>query len=410
MNIWYLSAYDQPKGQSSRTYDYSRELVKRGHQVTMFTNSYCHFTHVERLAPHEKWQIEEIDGIRIVWLRTVHYTGNGWRRGANMLSNAWMAIQVARSLSEKPDVVIGPSVPLFTGWAALKIAKENDAAFVFEVRDIWPISLVENGGLSKNNPMYYIFRYVEKFLYRKSHGISAVLPLTCQHVAESGGDSSKVTWIPNGVDFERFASASAYDGGREYPLVAMYIGGFSIPHDVISIVRAASSLQQKGLNQLRFVIVGNGIKKPECQREAEMLRLSNLEFRDPVMKSEIPKLQMEADILIACVTDSPIYRFGINLNKLFDYLASSRPIIFAGHAPNDPIAESGSGFSIPPENPEAMAEALIKLMHMTPEERVELGKRGRCYVENEFDIRKLAERMELLLFQAIKEKGNINAS
>jgi glycosyltransferase involved in cell wall biosynthesis len=403
MNIWYLSAYDQPKGQSSRTYDFSRELVKRGHQVTMFTNSYCHFTHVERLAPHEKWRIEEIDGIRVVWLRTIHYTGNGWGRGANMLSNAWRSIQVARTLSENPDVVIGPSVPLFTGWAASKIARMKGAAFVFEVRDVWPIALVDDGGLSKRSPIYYSFRFIEKYLYRKSQRISAVMPFLYEHVSDSGSNPGKVTWIPNGVNLERFSGLEAYDGGKKLPLVAMYVGGFGVAHDVITIVRSANILQQKGNNKYRFVIVGNGVKRPECQREASLNSLSNIEFRDPVAKLDVPRLQMESDILIACVTDSASYRFGLNLNKMFDYLASGRPVIFSGNAPNDPIVESGAGFSIPPEDPDAMVGALQRLLEMSPAERIELGNRGRRYVENEFDIQKLVNRMELLLMQAIKE-------
>ena len=108
LNIWYLSAHDQPKGQSSRTYDFSCELAKCGHQVTMFTNSYCHWTHAERLENFEKWRIEDIDDIRVVWLRTVHYKGNGLKRGLNMISNAWRSLQAACRLPDKPDVVIGP--------------------------------------------------------------------------------------------------------------------------------------------------------------------------------------------------------------------------------------------------------------------------------------------------------------
>ena len=404
MNIWYLSAHDQPKGQSSRTYDFSRELVKRGHQVTMFTNSYCHFTHVERLAPREKWRIEEIDGIRVVWLRTIPYTENGWGRGANMLSNAWRSIQVARTFSEKPDVVIGPSVPLGTGWAASKIARMKGAAFVFEVRDVWPIALVDNGVLSKRSPVYYTFRLIEKYLYRNSQRISAVMPFLYEHVSDSGGNPKKVTWIPNGVDFERFSGFEAYDGGERLPLIAMYVGGIGIAHDVITIVRSAKNLQQKGNNGYRFVIVGNGVKRPECKREASINELTNIEFRDRVAKSDVPRLQMESDILIASVIDSTIFRFGMNLNKMVDYFASGRPVIFSGNAPNDPVAESGAGFSIPPENPVAMVEALQRLLEMSPAERMELGKRGRRYVENEFDMRKLAERMETLLLQAIKDK------
>ena len=403
MNIWYLSAHDQPKGLSSRTYDFSRELVNRGHRVTMLTNSYCHFTHVERLAPHEKWRIEEVDGIRVIWLRTIHYTGNSWGRGANMVSNAWRSLQVARSLSDKPDVVIGPSVPLGTGYAALEIAKSKGAAFVFEVRDVWPIALVDDGGLSKRNPVYYSFRFLEKHLYRKSHRISAVMPFLYDHVSESGGNPKNVGWIPNGVNFDRFSGFEGYDGGRKSPLVAMYVGGFGAAHDVITIVRAAKILQEKGNNGIRFVIVGDGVKRPECQREALLHALSNIEFRDPVAKSEVPRLQMESDILIACVLDSAAYRFGLNLNKMFDYFASGRPVVFSGNAPNDPVAESGAGFSIPPENPDAMVGALQKILGMSPEQRIEMGQRGRRFVENEYDMRKLAERMESLLFQAIRE-------
>lgn len=404
MNIWYLSAHDQPKGHSARTYDYSCELVKRGHQVTMFTNSYCHFTHVERLAPHEKWRIEDIDGIRVVWLKTIHYTGNGWRRGANMLTNGWRSIQVAKTLTDRPDVVIGPSVPLGTGWAASRIAEVNEAAFVFEVRDVWPIILVNSGALSNRNPVYYLFRLIEKYLYRKAQLISSVLPFIYDHVSESGGLSDKVTYIPNGVNFERFSSDKEYSGGIALPIVAMYVGGYSVLHDVISIVKAANILKKRGISDYRFVLVGDGDKRSECEREVLSYGLSNIEFRDPVPKSDVPLLQTEADILIACATDSPGLRFGLNSNKIYDYLASARPVIFSGNAPNDPVAESGAGFSIPPQDPEAMAGALLKFLDMSPAERIEMGKRGRRYVESEFDMRKLAVRMESLLMQAIEER------
>ncbi len=409
MNIWYLSAYDQPKGQSSRTYDISRELVRSGHQVTMFTNSYCHFTHVELLEAKEKWRIEEIDGIRVVWLRTFHYSGNGWQRGVNMLSNIWRSIQVAISFQERPDVVIGPSVPLGTGWAASAIARMKDAAFVFEVRDIWPQALVDLGMLASDSLSYKILRSVEKYLYGRALRISAVLPFTWKHVADSGIDADKVHWIPNGADIERFMDEPAITD-NVYPLIAMYVGGFSSTHDVSTILRAARILQDKGIDSYRFIIVGSGRYRFASEKEAEDLGVRNVEFRDPVPKSEIPRLQKQADVLIASVKNTPVYQFGINSNKIYDYLASARPIIFSGNAPNDPVAESGAGLSIPPENPEAMARALQELLEMNQAERIELGKRGRCYVEHEFDIKKLAGRMDKLLSQAIKEKEKMDGS
>ncbi|MBE0603186.1 MAG: glycosyltransferase family 4 protein, partial [Deltaproteobacteria bacterium] len=397
MNIWYLSAYDQPKGQSPRTYIFSRELAKRGHRVTMFTNSYCHFTHAERLDPHEKWRIVEIDGIRVVWLRTIHYTGNGIGRGMNMVSNAWRAFQAARTFSDVPDVVIGPSVPLLCGWAAMKLAQRNGAAFVFEVRDVWPFALAADGGISKNGPVYLAFRYIEKLLYRKAQRISAVLPFIFDHVSRSGGDPKKVAWIPNGVDFERFDGFEAYDGGKDLPLVAMYVGGFGASQDVASIIRAAGILKEKGNDKYRFVLAGKGVTRPDCEREAASLGLKNVEFRDPVPKKDVPRLQMEADLLIAALIGTASFSFGMNSNKIYDYLASGRPMIFSGRTPNDPAASSGAGFSVPPQDPDALAGALERFLERRPEERIEMGKRGRRYVERENDIPKLVERMESLL-------------
>ncbi len=404
MNIWFFSAYEQPKGHTSRTYDYSRELIKRGHHVTIFTNSYFHRTHEELLGTHEKWRVEEIDGVRVVWLRTIHYTGNGWRRGMNMLSYAWRSIQVARALTEKPDVVIGDSVPPSAGWAASKIASEKGAAFVYQVRDVWPIALVYDGGLSKRSPVYYAFRLIEKHLYRKAQRICATMPFLQEHVSESGSNPEKVACIPNGVNLEPYTGLDGYDGGEELPLIAMYVGAYGFAHDVITIVRAATILQQNGNNKYRFVIVGDGVKRPECEMEASFNKLSNIEFRDPVPKSDVPRLQMEADIFIACVLDSKAYSFGINLNKLYDYFASGRPVIFSGNAPNDPVAASGAGFSVPPENPDEMVGALLRYLEMSKAQRIEMGKLARRYAESEFDVRKLADRMEQLFLQAIKDK------
>lgn len=405
MNIWFFSAYERPRGHTSRTYDYSLELIKRGHSVTVFANSYDHRTHVDLLSSNEKWRIEEIDGINVVWLKTFHYTGNGWRRGINMISFAVRALQVAKTMKNRPDVVVGDSVPPTAGWAAARIADVKKAAFVFQIRDVWPIALVFDGGLSKYSPIYYIFRFIEKRLYRKAHGICSTIPFLYQHVSESGGNPEKITWVPNGVNLARYKGMNDYRGGVTLPLVAMYVGAFGNAHDVITIVRAANILKQKGNNNYRFIIIGDGVKRAECEREASLLGLSNIQFHDSVAKQDVPKLQHEADIFIACVTDSDAYRFGLNLNKLYDYFASGRPVIFSGRAPKDPVTHSGAGFSIPPENPEAMAEAMERYLEMTPAERIELGAKARKYAETEFDVEKLVDRMEHLLIKAINTKN-----
>jgi len=410
MNIWYISAYDQPKGHSSRVYDFCLELLRRGHEVTFFTNSYNHWTHFEKLEKKEKWRIEETDGIRVVWLKTFPYSGNGINRGINMISNMLRIFQVTRVLDDQPDVVIGPSVPIGTGWAALKISQKKSAAFVYEVRDVWPIALVDDGGLSKYNPIYFLFRAMEKTLYKKSNRISSTLPYIFEHVKESGGNPQNVRWIPNGVDIQRFCGYDNYNGGNGSTFVVMYVGGFGMAHDAITIIRAANILQNLGYSEFRFVLVGDGFKRKKCEAEALTFNLKNIEFRNPVPKADIPKLQAESDILLACIINSDIYRFGFNLNKLYDYFASGRPVVLSVKSQKNPVVESGAGFSIPPENPYLLAESLIALRRMSSQQRVDIGKKGQRFVQNNFSIDQLGNIMELTLDESVKSKGLRNLS
>jgi glycosyltransferase involved in cell wall biosynthesis len=104
-----------------------------------------------------------------------------------------------------------------------------------------------------------------------------------------------------------------------------------------------------------------------------------------------------ADAFIYGLRDLPLYRYGISLNKLTDYLAGGRPIVFYGNSSYDPVAESEAGFSVPPEQPEAIADAVERLLALTPAERQAMGRRGREFLEQHHAIPGLARRMEEIL-------------
>ncbi len=402
MQVWYVASYDQPKGQSTRTYDYSRELVARGHDVTMFCNSYCHFTHREHLKPGEPWRVEFVDGIRVVWLRTFHYKGNGLGRGINMLTNVWSLLRATAALGLRPDVVLGPSVPLLTGWGAMRVAKKFNVPFIFEVRDVWPDALVDIGGLKRSSVLYRVFRSIEKQLYRRAARISSTLPYLADHVRNAGSEPAKIVCIPNGVDVSSFVEGQDYDGGKS-PLTVMYVGGFGLDHDVPTIIRAAKILQEERSEEFRFVIIGGGVRREACLAEAATYGLRNLTFQPPIPKSSLPAAQAQADILVASITDSPSYRFGLNLNKLCSYFASSRPVVFSGNPPNDPVREAGAGLSIGAEDPASMVGALRELLAAGPAERKRLGENARRYAESTLSLTALGNKMDAMLRAAVDE-------
>ena len=399
MNIWILNHYaGAPDQQATRSYDIGKELVTRGHRVSIFASSFSEYKFVEmRLKPRERWKAEDYDGVRFIWLRTTPYKGNDWRRVINMLSYAWRAFWVGKSFKDRPDVIIGVSVHPLAALSAYILSKFKKSRFFFEVTDLWPQAPIEFGKLSKRSPITWGLRILEKFLYRKAERIIPYWPHVDDYVAKLGISKDKVVWNPHGVVMSRYEGLKPYEGGISKPFAIMYLGAHVNFMALDVILKAAKIVQSEGENHIRFVFVGGGAEKSNLMKLAADIGLHNTEFREMVPKSEILKVMGEADAFIWGVKDIPLLQYGISTNKLCDYLASGRPILFAGNPKKNPVEEARAGITVPPENPEALAEAITQLVAMKPEERIQMGKNGLEYVKKHHDIRVLADRLEGLL-------------
>jgi glycosyltransferase involved in cell wall biosynthesis len=113
----------------------------------------------------------------------------------------------------------------------------------------------------------------------------------------------------------------------------------------------------------------------------------------------------DASAFIHHIRAIPVLKYGMSSNKLADYMAAGRPIICAVSASNDPVKEADAGISIPPEDPEAMAQAILKLVAMSPEDRIRMGKNARGYAERNYDTRILAAKLESTYLTVLSEKG-----
>lgn len=396
LNIWYLSAYDQPKGQSGRTYEYSKALASLGHKVTFFTNSFCHFTRKPTRNLKRLFLKEQIDGISIVWLNTYSYSNNTTGRAINMVDNYIKILLSSFFVSPKPDIIIGPSVPLLTGLAAYHLSLLNKCPFVFEVRDVWPAALVDIGAISKSHPIYLVFRLIEKHLYSTSSAISSVFPRLHDHVRLSGADPSKIVFLPNGVDL------TPYKPYRSPPppskqLNVVYIGGFGLDHDLEVILHAAKQLQNAHDFRFNFNIYGHGVRKQSIELLANRLGLMNLSIHSAIPKSQIPLYQANADILIASIKATANFRFGINLNKICGYLPSRRPIVFCGNVDDNPISLSGCGVCTPAENHTQLVQALDYLYSLSSLERYKMGLAAEAYAIEHLTMKQLGLKMSRLM-------------
>jgi len=412
MNIWIFNHYanppDLPGG--TRHYDLARELVKRGHKVVIFATSFHHYLHRDtRLKPGENWRIEDINGVFFVWVHTTPYQRNDWRREWNMaqfmLKAWWLGRKLPRIAPEvgRPDVVIGTSPDLLTPLAAFRIASRFSVPFVVEVRDLWPQTILDMGAMSPHHPIIKLLQALERYLYQRAWRIITLLPLAYRYITACGVPLRKIIWLPNGVDLSRFNQGSGSKKTSD-SFCVMYLGAHGQANALDVLLDSAKIVQDMRHPEIRFVLMGDGPEKPRLMALAQKMELTNLEFRDPVPKTAISEVLSEADTTVFILRDIPLYKYGISLNKLFDYLALGRPLILAGSPSNNAVDDAHCGITVPPKDPQALAEAIISLSEMSVQEREEMGRRGRQYVARHHDISVLAERLERTLEEVVHDQ------
>lgn len=391
----------------TRHYSFATELVRRGHRVTIVASSFNHKGRYEtRQWRGETHQIEIIDGIRFVWVRTPPYSGNTVARIRNMISFANTVLRLPHhALGLSPDVVYASSPHLFAALSAQRLALRYKVPFVLEIRDLWPESLVALGDISRLHPFIILLGGIERYLYRKADHIITLLPLAGEHIVAKGGRPEKITWISNGIDLAMLGEPPGLRQNSEF--VGIYAGTHGLANGLDLLLDAAAILQADGSgHKVLFRLIGDGPLKASLVEKAKNMGLHNIRFEDPVPKTDIYSVLAEADFYPVVLRDSPLYQWGISLNKLFDYMAVGRPIVFSGRAPANPVELSGAGIITKPGDAEAFAEGIRRIVDMSADERREHGRRARKYVEQHFATNVLVNRLEALLENVVVKQRN----
>ncbi|QTP55164.1 glycosyltransferase family 4 protein [Billgrantia sulfidoxydans] len=413
-HVWILNHYAKHPDAAggARHFQLARHLPAHGWHATLIASSVDHPSGEQRLEKGEPWRLETIDGVNFLWLRTSSYRGNGGGRMKNMLEYAWQAMRPTRLAElERPDLIVGSSVHPFAALAGWWLARRHRVPFVFEVRDLWPQTLIDMGRLREGAALTRAMRRLETFLYRRARRVLTLLPRAVDYIAPLGVPEERVVWLSNGVDLAAFPEPDApAPRPPEMPLSLMYFGSHGEANGLADLLEAMAIVKvdsRAGEVPVQLRLIGDGPGKRELMRQASGLGLDGrwVRFEPPVPKREIPALASEADAFVITVRDLPrLYRFGISMNKLFDYMAAARPVIIASAAVNDPVAEAGAGITVPPEDPLALAEAIKRLAALPPDERARMGRAGRAHVEAVYDYRILAERLAGIMNDVMDER------
>lgn len=394
MKIWILNHHaitpDAPGG--TRHFDFAKELIKNGYEVVIFASSFSHRIRVDnKLNRREKYIKENVRGVDFYWVKTSHYHGgNDWRRIVNMLSYFHNVILLGMRLKEKPDIIMASSPHLFTGLAGCILAKIRGVRFIFEIRDLWPQTLVEIGGYSNSSTVVKLLRILEKFLYHKAEKIIVLMPRAADYITNLGILGNKIVWIPNGISPDRFAASGKQlseelvkmieNLRKNKKIIVGYTGAHGLANTLDTLIIAVQLLQKRKFNMVHFILVGEGPEKKNLIEKARAFGLSDITFCEAIPKDSMPALLNSIDIAVLPRKKSGLGKFGISTNKLFDYMASAKPIVWSTNSINNPVADANCGLTVEPGDPEALANAIIKMCSFSAGERREMGMRGYDYV------------------------------
>jgi len=411
MKIAVYSHYYSPEigAPSARFQDLTREWIRHGDAVQVFTCVPNHPAGVIYPGYEKRWyQREMLDGAEVHRVWTYVTPNKGFLKKSIGHVSFWPSAILAsrKHLRETPDVFIGTSPTFFAAMAADHVARVRKRPFVMEVRDLWPALFIELGVL-KNRTMIAMLEKLELSLYRHSSRVVTVTESFRQDLIRRGVPDWKVKTIPNGADIDFWtdrgegSALRARLGIGDDELVVLYIGAHGISQTLTSVLRAAARLRDR--RDVRFLFVGEGAEKEKLLAFAAQEKLANVTFIDPVGKDEVRAYYSLADVCLVPLRDIPLFSTFIP-SKMFEILAMQRPIIGSLRGEAAEILErSGGAMIVPPENDEALADAIVRMHEMGAAARAAMGARGRDYVVAKYSRAALAATYREVMSEAMTD-------
>ena len=345
-----------------RAYEHARVWAATGHSVTVIT-SVPNFPVGRPLPPYRNrlHQRERMDGIDVIRVWTLLAPNRGViRRSLDFLSFALAGL--IGGLFERCDVIVASSPQLLTGLAGWWLAAVKRRPWVFEVRDIWPDSIV-SVGMMKDNLFIEALRVLERRLYRHATRVVAVSSGIRERLLARGVPAEKLGVVPNGVDLGRFGGEKQDyklrgSLGLQGKFVAGYVGTHGMAQGLETVLDAADRLRGRDMH---FLFVGAGARREAIVARATAMNLDNVTFIDLV------PIEMATEYLRLCdVVLIPLKRTDqtdITLpGKLFEAAAVGKPIIVSAEgASAELVQQYRAGVVVPPEDPKALADAVVRL-------------------------------------------------
>lgn len=400
---------------SARAAELARHWAASRHEVSILTGFPNHPT--GRVPPEWRSRLrrlfvrETVNGVHVVrtWLWPLP-NRKAIERALNY-SSFCVSAALAGSVLPKPDLVIGTSPQLLVGLSAWWIARIKRVPFVFEVRDLWPESLVAVGMGDSNSLLHRTLGRIAGFLYRKSDHIVVVTPAFKDHLIKYWSIvPEKISVVENGVETDLFQPNIDYGALRkeldvEQKFLVCYIGTMGWAHGLEILIDAAVRLSAQA-PMVHFLLIGEGADKARIQELAGLHNLTNLTFLDQQPRDRIPSYIVASDACLVLLRKTDVFRTVIP-TKMLEFMSCARPVILAVDGQARSIVEAAhAGIYVEPENAIELANSILGIADK-PDLRGELGKNGRDYIVQNFSRRQTASKYLEVLEKAFAPKHRV---
>lgn len=401
--IWIFNHYAMPPEYEVRVRNnkMAHFLQIAGYDVTIFSASTIHNTSINLIEGKEKYIIEKYDDLKFVHIKAPSYMGNGLSRKINMVLFPYRLFKYTKKLNEKPDVIINDLSPLAFSFPFM-IAKRYEAKIITEIRDLWPESIIEYGGLKRNSLLAKVLFRVEKKNYVRSDKLVFSMEGGKDYIIEKGWETSvdldKVHYINNGVDLEEFDFNKKHYKIEDKDLVdnnifkVIYVGSIRKANQLGLLLDSAKLIKEKGLKQIKLLIWGGGDEVPMLKQRCIDEKIDNVVFKGKVEKKYIPYILSRSNLNILNYQQAKTWKYGGSQNKLFEYLASGKPILANIKIGYCIISKFNCGITGNFSNSDHYLDAIKKIANLNEDDYKIMCNNARMAAE-EFDFKELTEKL-----------------
>lgn len=393
-NIWIFHHYATPPTMNgfTRPYNFGINLNKVGYKIKVFTASYLHFSDINLIDNNDLYITNDETEIPFVFVKTPSSSGNGAGRVLNMISYYKNIFKVTKELTSKddrPDLIIASSPHPLAMAAGIKIAKKLRVPCISEVRDFWPEVFFMGGKLKEDSIIGKLLIKGEHWIYKNSDALIFLKEGDYTYITDKkwdvsqGGviDLDKCYYINNGVNIDDFNKQVKNEMLEDDDLTngkfnVVYAGAIRPVNNVGNILDAAKLLKEN--KNIQFLIYGDGNQLESLRKRVVDEGITNVKMKGYVDKKYMPYVLSKSSINILNYSQSKYnWSRGNSSNKLFEYMASGKPIISTVKMGYSPIEKYDCGVSLEEDTPEALAEAILRIYNMSPNIYIEISENAK---------------------------------